>query len=200
MRINPGDRIGALDAVETRSRIRQLPISESITALLVSERLDITEMEAQAWIEELLALGLLQQTDWFVGLTTDGSRLGSATIGAGFIRANALRALRDLDSRIERVAAERPHRIGIDEVVVFGSILDRDQERVGDVDVAVSLELPPGLNYTLDGVFDTYKLLRGRSRTISIVELGPNREIVESGPHLVIWRGGVRVRDVDDLR
>ena len=30
MRINPGDRIGALDAVETRSRIRQLPISESI--------------------------------------------------------------------------------------------------------------------------------------------------------------------------
>ena len=34
MRINPGDRIGALDAVETRSRIRQLPISESITAVV----------------------------------------------------------------------------------------------------------------------------------------------------------------------
>jgi len=198
MRINPGDRIGALDAVETRSRIRQLPISESITAVVVAERCDITETEAAAWIEELLALGLMHQIDSFVGLTADGNRLGSATIGAGFTRATALRALRDLDSRIERVVIERPHRIGVDEVVVFGSILDRNQDRVGDVDVAKRAKLPAS-NYTLDGVFDTYKVLRGRSRTISIVELEPNREIVESGPHLVIWRGGVRVADVGDL-
>lgn len=199
MRINPGDRTGALDAVETRSRIRQLPISESITSLLVSQHLDITESEAAEWIQELLSLGLLHQIDSFVGLTADGSRLGSATIGAGFARATALRALRGLDSRIERVAVERPHRIGIDEVVVFGSILDSEQDRVGDVDVAVGLDLV-GSNVTLDGVFDTYRVLRGRSRTISIVELEPNREIVESGPHLVIWRGGQQVADVAELR
>jgi hypothetical protein len=83
--------------------------------------------------------------------------------------------------------------------MVFGSILDRNQDRVGDVDVAVTLELPAS-NYTLDGVFDTYEILRGRSRTISIVELEPNRAIVESGPHLVIWRSGVRRADVSDLK
>ncbi|HKY14816.1 MAG TPA: hypothetical protein VJM33_07800 [Microthrixaceae bacterium] len=198
MRVKRGDRIGALDAVETRSRVRHLPISESITAVLVSERLGITETEAQDWIAQLLALGLLHETDGFVGRTADANRLASATIGAGFIRANALRVLRDFDSRIERVASERPHRIGIDEVIVFGSILDRDQDRVGDVDVAVSLGLPSS-NFTLTGVFDTYKVLQGRSRTISIVELGPHREIVENGPHLVIWRRGVRVADVSDL-
>jgi hypothetical protein len=33
---------------------------------------------------------------------------------------------------------------------VFGSILDRDQEQVGDIDVAVSLELPDS-GFTLVG-------------------------------------------------
>ena len=128
---------------------------------------------------------LLQQVDGFVGITLDGNRLGSATIGSGFIRSGTLRALRDFDSRIERLTVERPHRIGIDEVIIFGSILDPDQSRVGGVDVAVGPDLPD-LNFTLDGVFATYRRLKGRSRTIPIVELGPNRAIVEGGPHFVI--------------
>jgi len=137
--------------------------------------------------------------DAFLGISAEGNRLASAKIGPAFKRATALKALRALDTRVENLMADPRRGIGVEAVILFGSMTDSTRDPAGDVDFAIELALVDPRQVTLDGVFSAYRFLQGRSKCVSIVELGPHRKMVENGPHLALWRGGSRVFDVTEL-
>jgi hypothetical protein len=82
---------------------------------------------------------------------------------------------------------------------VFGSILDRTRDRVGDVDVAIDLEVVGDYAVSLPGADRVHRYLKGGSRVLALVELGINRALVTEGKHLYLWREGARVGEVREL-
>jgi predicted nucleotidyltransferase len=68
-----------------------------------------------------------------------GQRLSSATAAKPVLRGTAEKALREFLARVERVNREARFLGRINRVVLFGSILRTDVDRLSDVDLAVEV-------------------------------------------------------------
>src|SRR5262249_38464400 len=90
-------------------------------------------------ISRLQTLGYLkeQMPGWW-RTTASGARLRRLSEGR-FARERALDLVKDLRTRIRKINADSKYVWKIKTAVVFGSVLE-NQQRVGDVDVAVLLE------------------------------------------------------------
>lgn len=200
MRIERGERIGELDGVETRARLRRLGNWDTFELEDVVARCGLIDAAAAAsWTDALTNAGLVHRQDSQFVLTTEGLALRGATVGAGYKRATALRTLHAFDARVERLQQEPMEGFAVSAAVVFGSILDRTRERVGDVDVAVELDVVDQAAVTLPGADRVHRYLKGGSRVLALVELGTHRSFVTGGQHLYLWRDAARVTDVREL-
>ena len=96
--------------------------------------------EGRALIKGLLAEGLIEaagRDTWKV--TQAGQTLSSATAARRVTRATAQKALQQFLGRVERVNND-PYFLGnVTRVVLFGSMLKPEVERLSDVDLAVEL-------------------------------------------------------------
>jgi predicted nucleotidyltransferase len=101
-------------------------------------------IDQEAGLVALVQVGYLEEGEGFHGspvvtVTIRGGQFAHAKVGSGIKRATARRALVGLLERAEGLRKD-PHYLAYPgRLVVFGSYISTDRDRIGDVDVAVEI-------------------------------------------------------------
>jgi len=140
MQIDPKGTIAGWPALLVRRTLRQLRTRLQWGLSELDSAASVQAGEGRALIKALLAEGLIEaagRNAWTV--TQAGRTLSSATAAKRITRATAQKALQQFFGRVERVNND-PYFLGkVTKVVLFGSMLKPEVERLSDVDLAVEL-------------------------------------------------------------
>src|SRR5713101_8962200 len=140
MRIDPKGTVAGWPALLVRRTLRQLRTRLQWGLGELESTAAVEAGDGRELIKGLLAEGLIEAAGrdaWKV--TQAGQTLSSATAARRITRATAQKALRQFLGRVERVNND-PHFLGkVTRVVLFGSMLKPEVERLSDVDLAVEL-------------------------------------------------------------
>ena len=210
MRIDPKESIGGQPALLVRQTLRRLRDQLQWRVEDLESTASLKTGEARTFLKTLLAEGLVESTGpgtWTI--TQAGQSLSSATAAKRVTRATAEKSLQEFSRRVERVNRE-PYFLGkVTRVVLFGSLLKREVERVSDVDLAVEIvekEADSGLarskNYDrveqlaaaghrfrnvveMAGCWhlEVFSFLKGRSRVIALVDYAAEKSFILAVPH-----------------
>jgi predicted nucleotidyltransferase len=213
MRIDPKGTIAGYPALPVRRALRQLDLHVEWDL----GRLEAITGEGRAFVKALTAAGLVEPTrKGFWSITRAGKALSSATAASRVKRATAERALGEFLGRVDYVNRKSLFLARVVEVVLFGSMLKPEVERVSDVDLAVEIvskESNPErarainerrvqelesvgrsfrsfLDRELFWYWETFRYLKGGSRVISLANLKAEAEIVLAEPHQILYAEG----------
>ncbi len=217
MRIDPKGTIAGYPAVLVRDTLRRLRVYTdwNIVQLEAAARLPVGQ--GRKFLEALVGEGLAQVVEhggW--SITQAGQTLSSATAAQRVKRATAERALAEVLGRIDYVNRRRYYLGKVTTVVLFGSILRPEVDRVSDVDLAVEItpreldkekfrakvrrrasdfdergERSHGLlGRELYWYWEVFDFLKEGSRIISLVDLKHEGEFVLRVPHKDLYANG----------
>ena len=140
MQIDPKGTVAGWPALLVRRTLRQLRTHLQWGLGELESTASVEAGEGRALIKALLAEGLIEAAGrdaWKV--TQAGQTLSSATAARRVTRATAQKALQQFLGRVEQVNND-PYFLGkVTRVVLFGSMLKPEVERLSDVDLAVEL-------------------------------------------------------------
>jgi predicted nucleotidyltransferase len=140
MRIDPKGTVAGRPALLVRRTLRQLRTRLPWGLGELESAASVEAGEGRALIKALLAEGLIEtagRNAWKV--TQAGQTLSSATAAKRVTRATAQKALQQFLGRVEQVNND-PYFLGkVTRVVLFGSMLKPEVERLSDVDLAVEV-------------------------------------------------------------
>ncbi len=143
MRVSKDDMICGLPAPTARQLMRAYFDYRSPD--LAAELLGLDRDLAEAQLRAFEAAGYLRQIDkqsaigdlrWIT--TVRGNALAQASFGKPINRATAERHLTQVIERAATYNADASHLLSVKEISVFGSYLDPDMDRLGDLDLAVT--------------------------------------------------------------
>jgi predicted nucleotidyltransferase len=213
MRIDPKGTVAGYPALQVRRTLRQLRTRLRWGLDELESAASLEAGKGRVLIKVLAAEGLIEAAGpgaWQV--TQAGCTLAAATAADSVTRATAERALEQFLDRVERVNKD-PYFLGkVTRVVLFGSMLKPEVQRLSDVDVAVELAAKDTdfdrarvKNYervqTLETqghrfrsfleregcwYWETFRFLKGHSRVISLADYKTERAFVLATPHRVL--------------
>ncbi len=216
MRIDPNGFIGGFPVLFVRKVLRRLNSRLFWNAGDVQDIAGIDPQQAVALIRALQKAGLAKANrgrDAGTWTTTPlAQRFGAASAAKPITRQTAQRALDEFLDRVMLVNRRSYFLAKVTKVVVFGSFLRPEVDRLGDVDVAVELQ-PKQLDReklrqatyrrvaeceSLGRHFrgfmereawwhtEAFRFLKGRSRAISLHNYGVEKELIDAVSHEVI--------------
>jgi hypothetical protein len=217
MRIDPKGRVGGYPALLVRKLVRGLNNRLNWDWETVQRILSVGPSEARGLVKALEAAGLATANRGKGPRTWTTTQLaqsfGSATAAKPITRQTAAAALAQFLERVDLVNSDDHFLARVTRVILFGSYLRAEVDRLGDVDVAVELRPKQAdrgrlreLNHrraaelersghrfrrTLDRESwwqtETFQFLKGRSRSISLVDYQTEKEFVDRVPHKVLF-------------
>ena len=211
MRIDPKGEVAGWPALFVRRTLRRLSTRptwglcefDSVTSL-------DDPRQRRALLKSLRAEGLIEAAGgnaWTI--TQAGQTLSSATAARRVTRATAQRALQQFPDRVELVNSD-PYFLGkVARVVLFGSMLKPEVERLSDVDLAVDLtpkEMDPGRARTRNYErveelaarghrfrnilkriccrhWEVFGFLKGKSRVVALADYSVEKPFLLTVPH-----------------
>ncbi len=144
MRVSKEDIICGLPAPMARELMRSF--SDHRSSDLAAELLDLDLEAAEDQLRALEAAGYVKQIDedsavgdqrWIT--TVRGNALAQASFSKPISRATAKRHLAQIIERAASYNADPGHLLTVKEIAVFGSYLDPGMDRLGDLDLAVTV-------------------------------------------------------------
>lgn len=208
MHIDSKDTIGGFPALVVRRALRRLrgPIEWDVGDLEAAAGL--VAGDGRALLKVLLAEGLIQaagHANWEVSQ----AGLSSASAARPVTRATAERALAQFLDRVALVNGEPYFLARANRVVLFGSFLRQEAERLSDVDLAIELieketdwdrarqlnqqraEDLAALGHRFRGILEvaacwhieTLRFLKGGSRVIALADYRVEKKFVLAVPH-----------------
>jgi predicted nucleotidyltransferase len=140
MQIDPKGMVAGWPALLVRRTLRELRTCLPWGLGELESAASVESGEGRALIKALLAEGLIEPHGrWAWKLTQAGQTLSSATAAKRVTRATAQKALQQFLGRVEQVNND-PYFLGkVTRVVLFGSMLKPEVERLSDVDLAVEV-------------------------------------------------------------
>jgi predicted nucleotidyltransferase len=213
MRIDPNGTIGGHPTLFVRKLMQRLRDHIYWDEAAVQKIAAMMPREARALIKALEGEGLVERNRGTKGSTWTISQLGqsfgSATAAKPITRQTAERVLSEFLERVRQVNRNDYFLAKVTKVVLFGSFLRGDLERLSDVDVAVQLEpKEPDVEHaralneqrvaelTRKGqrfvsfleraacsYRETFRFLKGRSRSIALADYGAEKAFVDKVPH-----------------
>jgi len=169
--------------------------------------------KGRALAQVLRAEGLVERSGRGVWtLTQEGVTFSAATAAKPVTRATAERALAQLLDRVRRVDQDPYFLAKVTRLVLFGSMLKPEVQRLSDVDLAVELA-PKEADYEHAQVLnrqraeelasrghqfrsflevehcwhrETFQFLKGRSRVIALADYAAEKSFVLAVPHRVL--------------
>jgi len=210
MRIDPKGTVAGWPALLVRRTLRQLRTRLRWGLGELESVASVDAGEGRALIKALLAEGLIGAAGrdaWKV--TQAGQTLSSATAAKRVTRATAQKALQEFLGRVEQVNND-PYFLGkVTRVVLFGSMLKGEVERLSDVDLAVEVAPKEAdfdrarvKNYerveelTTQGhrfrnfleqegcwYWEVFGFLKGKSRVIALADYSVEKKFVLRVPH-----------------
>lgn len=213
MRIDPKGTIAGYPALLVRRALRQLDLYVEWDL----GRLEAAVGEGRAFVKALATAGLVEPVGkglW--SITQAGKTLSSATAARCVTRATAERALGEFLGRVDHVNGSAGFLGKVVAVVLFGSLLKPEADRVSDVDLAVEIvpkEANPerarttnerhvlqleSLGHRFRGFLDrqlfwyweVFRYLKGGSRVISLADLKAEGGFVLAAPHRILYADG----------
>lgn len=221
MQIDPNDTLAGVPILEMREALRHA--RSFIDPQLLRERLGVSAKCAKRIFADLVALGYIEH-DLDSGdrwrLSLQGRALANASAAKPIKRTSADRIIAEFIGRVHEVNASEYYAEKVTKVVLFGSYLS-DKPTMSDIDVAiakarkiadfaayealrqqrVAAEKERGRtfpNYTAEGSWLAYEVdrfLKSRSRALSLHSYEWDRELIEAGPHRVLYE---EPRQTDD--
>jgi predicted nucleotidyltransferase len=216
MRIDPKGMIGQYPALLVRSTLRHLRSRLSWGLAELEAAAGLTPGDGRALVMVLRSEGLIEAAGHGAREVTQAGRtLSSATAARRITRATAEEALQEFLDRVQRVNND-PYFLGkVTRVVLFGSMLKPEVERLSDVDVAVEVaskesdfDQARAKNYerveklAVEGhrfrnfleqegcwYWEVLGFLKGRSRVISLADYATEKPFVLAVPHRVLFVG-----------
>jgi predicted nucleotidyltransferase len=150
MRITSEQLVAGDPPIQVRNFLRRFR-SAVISVPTVQEVFNLSSIEAKEFLRRMVKLGLLERSKHFsrkdrpaYEVSTPGLALANASAAKPITRKTANRALQEFMDRVRVINASDEYPYKIESVVLFGSMLS-DNERLGDVDLAVEL-LPASPN------------------------------------------------------
>lgn len=137
MRINKADLIGGVPILKVRDALRR--DGQFFTLARFAMLLRITPEAAQTVVAELLEMHYIEPFNHGWRTTIAGNALAFAKAGPGVRREVAQRHLDEFLERVRAVNGSDHYMRTVEEVTLFGSLLDPAADPVGDVDVGVTL-------------------------------------------------------------
>jgi predicted nucleotidyltransferase len=219
MRVDPGTTLGGYPVIRVRALVRKLNNHLDWDLRTVETTFGVGQSEAQNLVRFLEDSGLAKPRrgpgpkNWTT--TQLAQSFAAARAAKSITRATAETALVDLLERIERVNRGHHFLARVTRVIVFGSYLRPEVDRLGDVDVAVELEPKEAdrqrlrrLNYrrvaqtersghrfstVLDREIwwrwwrsEVFRFLKGRSRSISLHDYQAEKPLVDKVSHRIL--------------
>jgi predicted nucleotidyltransferase len=213
MRIDPKGTIRGYSLLQVRKLLRALNKCWCWDLKTVQAVLSVGPAKAREMVEALEATGLSKarrekgSKTWTT--TQAAQTFASATAAKSITRQIAKRALEDFLARVDRVNSDDRFLAKVTRVIVFGSYLRTDLDRLSDVDIAVELapkerrrKVLRELNYRrvtrserkghrftrildreLWWQLETFRFLKSRSRSISLLDYKREKEFVDQVPH-----------------
>lgn len=190
-----------------------------VDARFAGEFLEVSPSEARRALEVLEEQGYLELSPIasperpFWALTVKGNALANASTAPPVKRSTARRKLRELLGRVEQVREDVRFLYRVERLVLFGSYLHDDQDRLGDLDIALDLESKfedrderwaaedekrtaareagrHFQNYVVELSWprdEVLLFLKSRARTISLTSFSDQAEFFAEVPHEVIY-------------
>ena len=222
MRIDPNAAIGGYPALKVRKLVRRLNSLlfwsvETVQVILRTERTEAVAM-VQALVEAGLAVPEPGRGVDIWRTTQLAQTFGSATAAKPITRETADKLLSQLLERVDRVNRDEHFLAKITKVVLLGSYLRPEINRLSDVDIAVELQ-PKERNWdrlreaTQERVetlrttghrfrnwleaecwwhVEAFKFLKGQSRAISLIDYKAEQAFVDKVPHKVLFSSANR--------
>jgi predicted nucleotidyltransferase len=213
MRIDPKGMIGGYPALVVRKALRHLRDWDRWGTENLETAAALTPGTGGAMVKALRSEGLLEAsgTDRW-SITQAGRTLAAASAAKPVTRGTAERALSQFLERVTRVN-ESPYFLAkATKVVLFGSMLKPEVDRLSDVDLAVELarketdaerasqqnrqraeELAEQgrrfrnfLEWEACWYLETFQFLKGRSRVIALADYSVEKALVLTVPHRVL--------------
>jgi predicted nucleotidyltransferase len=213
MRIDPKASIRGVPVLQLRKLVRALNSRLSWDLETIQAVLSVTPREAEHMLSALEAADLARprrrkgSKTWTT--TARAQAFASATAAKHITRQTAKRALAEFLDRVGRVNSDDRFLAKVTRVILFGSYLQSDINRPSDVDIAIQLEpkekerkILRQLNYRrvaqlerkshrFAGILDrelwwrseTFRFLKGRSRSMSVLDYKRERGFVGRVPH-----------------
>src|SRR6266849_5365298 len=216
MRIDPKGTVAGWPALLIRRTLRQLRTRLQWGLGELESAASVEAGEGRALIRALLAEGLIEVAGRDVWKVTQaGQTLSSATAARRITRATAQKALQQFLGRVERVNND-PYFLGkVTRVVLFGSMLKPEVERLSDVDLAVELaskeadfDRARAKNYERveelatkghhfrnflerEGCWywEVFGFLKAQNRVIALADYAAEKGFVLTVPHRVLFGG-----------
>jgi predicted nucleotidyltransferase len=210
MRIDPKGTIGQYPALLVRTTLRLLRPRLRWRLSELEAAAGLTPGNGRALVKALRSEGLIEpagRDTWKI--TQAGQTFSSATAAKRVTRATAEKALQQFLGRVERVNND-PYFLGrVTRVVLFGSMLKPETERLSDVDLAVELaskeedfDRARVKNYERveklatqghrfrnlieqEGCWywEVFGFLKGRSRVVALADYAAEKTFVLAVPH-----------------
>jgi predicted nucleotidyltransferase len=213
MRIDPKAMIGGCPALVVRKALRNLRDWPQWGIGDLEAAAALARGTGSALVKALQTEGLIEASGsgaWIV--TQAGRTLAAATAAKPVTRATAERALSQFLERVTRVN-EHPYFLAkVTRLVLFGSMLRPEVDRLSDVDLAVELARKETdferarrqnqqraeelseigrrfrnfLEWESCWYWETFRFLKGRSRVIALADYETQKAFVLAAPHRIL--------------
>jgi predicted nucleotidyltransferase len=224
VRIDSKSLVGGFPALKIRKLVRKLNNLQYWNDETVQVILRNGRSEAEAVVRALVEAGLARAAP-IRGMdscttTQFAQSFGSATAAKPITRQTADHALSQLLERVNQVNRDECFLAKVTKVVVLGSYLRAEVDRLSDLDVAVELQ-PKEANWDRLGEltqkrveqlqaagrrfnwieaeywwhWEAFQFLKSRSRAISLIDYKAEKEFVDRVPHRVLLSVGTGVAE-----
>ena len=210
MHVDAKGKVGRYPTLLVRATLRHLRSRLQWGLAELETAAGLAPENGLALVRALRAAGLIESAGreiWTI--TQAGMTLSSATAAKPVTRATAERALSQFLERVTQVNQNPYFLAKVTRVVLFGSMLKPEVERLNDVDLAVELtRKEPGYEQALEQnqqraeelasigrrfrnflevegnwYWEAFRFLKGRSRVIALADLNAEKAFVLAVPH-----------------
>ena len=213
MGVDPKGTIAGKPALLVRNCLRVLRAQVSWELPVLEAAASLEPGTGRSLVRALSAAGLVKSVGrgWWE-ITQEGQRLSSATAAKLVTRATAEKALREFLTRVKQVNRDSRFLGRVNRVVLFGSMLREDVDRVSDVDLAVEvlpkmadgeqlaaknrrrvealLSAGHAFRNILDMHFywyrEVFRFLKSRSRVVSLADYAAEKSLILNIPHRML--------------
>ena len=213
MRVDPKGTIAGRPALLVRDCLRTLRARISWNLATLEMAASLEPGTGKPLLRALSATGLVRSVGrgWWE-ITEAGQRLSSASAAKPITRGTAERALLEFLTRVEQVNRDARFLGRVNRVVLFGSMLRQDVDRLSDVDLAVEVvpkiadrekfaarnlrraESLARAGHIFRGILDVqlhwrsegFQFLKRRSRVISLANYTDEKSLIMNVPHRML--------------
>lgn len=225
MRVDPQSSIGSQPALRVRKFLRSVGDTLFWDSTLVAAYFSLREDQARDLVSALQRAGLIKPARGIGGrgwvISQRGQSFAGAKASKPITRQTAEAALREFMVRVQRVNEDGYFLAKVTGVVLFGSMLRVDLDRLGDVDIGIDLQAKEAnwdhlqeLNaqrvqeYECQGRrisgflsrsfwwrLEVLRFLKGRSRSVSLHDYDFERQFIDQVPHRWLLGGPLQKYD-----